>query len=125
MTTTTTPSTHRATVAIGDEQTARRVADLLTENFFEGGAAISAFEGPQGRWDITVHFADAPDQGAVRDLVGLAAGEEIGQAIQFDTVEAKDWVATALEGLVPVHAGRFVVHGRHDRARVAPNRLRI
>jgi ribosomal protein L11 methyltransferase len=125
MTTTTTPSTHRATVAIGDEQTARRVADLLTENFFEGGAAISAFEGPQGRWDITVHFADAPDQGAVRALVGLAAGEEIGLAIQFDTVEAKDWVATALEGLVPVHAGRFVVHGRHDRARVAPNRLRI
>ena len=125
MTTTTTPSTHRATVAIGDEQTARRVADLLTENLFEGGAAISAFEGPQGRWDITVHFADAPDQGAVRALVGLAAGEEIGLAIQFDAVEAKDWVATALEGLVPVHAGRFVVHGRPDRARVAPNRLRI
>ncbi|MGC1562610.1 MAG: 50S ribosomal protein L11 methyltransferase [Bradyrhizobium sp.] len=125
MTASITPSTHRATFAIGNEQTARRVADLLTESFFEAGAAISAFEGPQGRWDITVHFTDAPDQGAVRDLVGLAAGEEIAQAIQFDTVEAKDWVATALEGLVPVHAGRFIVHGRHDRARVAPNRLGI
>jgi ribosomal protein L11 methyltransferase len=125
MTATTTPSTHRATFAIGDEQKARRVADLLTESFFKEEAAISAFEGPQGRWDITVHFTDAPDQDAVRDLVGLAAGEEIAQAIQFDTVEAKDWVATALEGLVPVHAGRFIVHGRHDRARVAPNRLGI
>jgi ribosomal protein L11 methyltransferase len=125
MTASTTPSTHRATFAIGDEQTARRVADLLTDSFFEGEATISAFEGPQGRWDIMLHFTDAPDQGAVRDLVGLAAGEEIAQAIQFDTVEAKDWVATALEGLVPVHAGRFIVHGRHDRARVAPNRLGI
>ena len=100
MTTTTTPSTHRATVAIGDEQTARRRRRSFDRELIQGGAAISAFEGPQGRWDITVHFADAPDQGAVRDLVGLAAGEEIGQAIQFDTVEAKDWVATALEGLV-------------------------
>ena len=57
-----TPSTSRATFAIGNEQTARRVVDLLTESFFEGQAAIAAFEGPGGRWDITVHFAEAPDQ---------------------------------------------------------------
>ena len=66
MTTTLTPSTHRATFAIGDEQTAKRVADLLTENFFGGEAAIAAFEGPAGRWDITLHFAQAPDEDAIR-----------------------------------------------------------
>jgi ribosomal protein L11 methyltransferase len=125
MTMTLTPRTHRATFAIGNEQMAKRVADLLTENFFDGDAAISAFEGPQGRWDITLHFAEAPDQGTIRELVGLAAGEEIAQAICFDTVEAKDWVKATLEELVPVHAGRFIVHGRHDRARVPPNKLGI
>src|ERR1700694_781831 len=85
-----TPSTHRATFAIGNEQTAKRVVDRLTESFFEGQAAIAAFEGPGGRWDVTMHFADAPDQSSIRELVGIAAGDEAARAIAFDTVEAKD-----------------------------------
>jgi ribosomal protein L11 methyltransferase len=122
---TVTPSTHRATFAIGSEQTARRVVDLLTESFFEGQAVIAAFEGPGGRWNITVHFAEAPDQAQVRDLVRLAAGDEVAQDISFDTVEAKDWVKATLEELIPVRAGRFIVHGQHDRSRVPPNKLGI
>ncbi len=125
MPSTVTPSTHRASFAIGSEQTARRIVDLLTESFFEGQAAIAAFEGPGGRWDITVHFAEAPDQAQVRDLVGVAAGDDVAQDIAFDTVEAKDWVKATLEGLVPVRAGRFIVHGHHDRSRVPPNKLGI
>jgi len=125
MTATITPSTHRASFAIGSEQTAKHVVDLLTESFFEGQAAISAFEGPGGRWDITVHFAEEPDQASIRGLVGLAAGIDVAQNIAFDTVEAKDWVKATLEDLVPVPAGRFVVHGSHDRARVPANKLGI
>jgi ribosomal protein L11 methyltransferase len=125
MTSTLTPLTHRATLEIGDERAARRIADLLTESFLDGEAAVAAFAGPTGRWDITMHFADTPDDGAVRELVRLAAGDEAAQAVQFDTVEAKDWVKATLEELVPVHAGRFIVHGRHDRSKVAPNKLGI
>jgi len=40
-------------------------------------------------------------------------------------VEARDWVKATLEQLVPVRAGRFVVHGQHDRAKVPPNKLGI
>ncbi len=120
-----TPSTSRASFAIGSERTAKRVVDLLTESFFEGQAAIAAFEGPDGRWGITVHFAEAPDQASIRELVGLAAGDDVARDISFDTVEAKDWVKATLEELVPVRAGRFIVHGRHDRARVPPNKLGI
>src|SRR5258705_2587951 len=101
--------THRASFAIGAEQTARRVVDLLTEVFFEGQAAIAAFERPDGRWDVTVHFADPPDQGLVRELVTGAAGEETAKGITFDTVEAKDWGKATLEYRVPVASGRFVV----------------
>jgi ribosomal protein L11 methyltransferase len=125
MTSTLTPSTHRANFAIGDEQTAKRVVDLLTESFFEGQAAIAAFEGPGGRWDITVHFAQAPNEASIRELVAIAAGGEVAREISFDTVEAKDWVKATLEELVPVRAGRFIVHGRHDRAKVPPNKLGI
>jgi len=125
MTSTLTPGTRRASFAIGNEQAARRVVDLLAESFFEGQAAIAASEGPGGRWDITVHFAQAPDESSIRELVGMAAGGEAARDIAFDTVEAKDWVKATLEELVPVRAGRFIVHGRHDRAKVPPNKLGV
>ncbi len=96
-----------------------------TESFFEGQAAIAAFERPDGRWDIIVHFAEAPDESSIRGLVGIAAGDDVARDIRFDTVEAKDWVKATLEELVPVRAGRFVVHGSHDRAKVPPNKLGI
>src|SRR5580698_9938489 len=76
-----TSSTHRASFAIGNEQTAKRVVDLLTESFFEGQAAIAAFEGADGRWGITVHFAESPDPASIRELVAMAAGDEVARTI--------------------------------------------
>ncbi|MBR1287678.1 50S ribosomal protein L11 methyltransferase [Bradyrhizobium sp. AUGA SZCCT0177] len=122
---TSTPATSRAAFAVGTETAAKLVVDILTEVFFEGQAAITAFEGPGGRWDVSMHFAVAPDQALVRELVTNAAGADIAKNIAFDTVEAKDWVKATLEDLVPVPAGRFVVHGHHDRARVPSNKIGI
>jgi len=118
-------STYRVSFAIGGEHAAKSVVDALTEIFFEGQAAIAAFERPDGRWDVTVHFAEPPDQRLVRELVANAAGRDIAEGIVFDTVEAKDWVKASLEDLVPVPAGRFIVHGQHDRDRIAPNKIGI
>ena len=120
-----TPATHRASFAIGDEHAARRVVDVLTEVFFDGEAAVAAFERPDGRWDVTVHFAEAPDRALLHDLVTNAASDEIAATLAYDTVEARDWVKASLEDLVPVPAGRFVVHGAHDRDRVPANKLAI
>src|SRR5436305_9816431 len=119
------PGTHRASFAIGNEHTAKHVLDLLNESFLDGQAAIAAFEAASGRWDITMHFAEPPDRASIRELVALAAGDKITSDITFDVVEAKDWVKTTLEQLIPVRAGRFIVHGRHDRAKVPPNKLGI
>src|SRR5690349_17275602 len=99
-----TPATHRASFTLADEQTARAAVDVLTEIFFEGDAAVAAFERPDGRWDVTVHFAEAPDQALVRELVARAAGAAIAEAVTFDLVEAKDWVKASLDDLVPVPA---------------------
>ncbi|MBR0963297.1 50S ribosomal protein L11 methyltransferase [Bradyrhizobium diazoefficiens] len=119
------PPTHRASFSIGTEAAAKRVVDVLTEVFFEGDAAVAAFEQPDGHWDVTLHFAEAPDQTLLREIIVNSAGNEIAGTLTFDTVEAKDWVKASLEDLVPVPAGRFVVHGSHDRDRVAPNKLAI
>lgn len=117
--------THRAHFSIGNEAAARRVVDVLTEVFFEGDAAVTAFERPDGLWDVTLHFADAPDQALLRDLVVTSAGNDVADTLAFDTIEAKDWVKASLDDLVPVPAGRFIVHGSHDRDRVPPNKLAI
>ena len=120
-----TPATHRASFAIGEEHAAKRVVDVLAEMFFEGEAAVAAFERPDGRWGVAMHFAAAPDQSLLREFVANAASTEIAATVAFDQVEARDWVKASLEDLVPVPAGRFVVRGAHDRARVPANKLAI
>lgn len=117
--------THRAIFSIGTESAAKTVVDVLTEVFFEGDAAVAAFERPDGQWDVTLHFAEAPDQALLREVIATSAGNEIADTLLFDIVEARDWVKASLEDLVPVPAGRFVVHGSHDRDHVAPNKLAI
>jgi ribosomal protein L11 methyltransferase len=120
-----TPSAHRASFTVADEQGAKAAVDQLTDLFVDGDAAVVAFERPDGRWDVALHFALQPDQGLVRERVSDVAGEAIAQSLAFDTIEAKDWVKASLDNLVPVPAGRFLVHGQHDRARISPNKLGI
>jgi len=119
----TTPETSRASFPAGSETEAKHIVDRLNESFDDGQAAVAAFEDPDGRWAVTLHFADPPDQAAIRDLVALAADDQAAAAMQFDTVEARDWVRASLDALAPVHAGRFIVHGEHDRAKIPSNRI--
>jgi ribosomal protein L11 methyltransferase len=108
-----------------DATTARKIGDALAEVFEGEQVAASAFEEPDGRWSLAVHFRDRPDEPAVRALVEAAAGPGAAQALAFETLAPTDWVKTSLAGLVPVHAGRFTVHGAHDRARLRANRIGI
>jgi ribosomal protein L11 methyltransferase len=106
-----------------DQATAKRLADQLSERFDE--AATAAFEGTDGQWNLEIHFETPPDQDAVRLTLSQIAGADTAARLTFEQIAAKDWVAASLAGLKPVEAGRFTVHGAHDRARVAPNRIGI
>jgi ribosomal protein L11 methyltransferase len=115
-----------------DETTARRVADIIVESFDPADTAAAAFEeAPNSRdwsggpWIVEVYFGRAPDEEAVRTLVATAAGVEAARDLAFDKVEPRDWIAASLEGLAPVRAGRFLIHGEHDRGRVRSNDLAI
>ena len=123
-----TPSspTHHATCSAGSEASANRIVDVLSEIFDGGEVVVSAFERPgSSEWDVSLYFETQPDQAAIRAMVAQTVGDETAAALVFDTVEAKDWVKASLADLVPVRAGRFVVHGQHDRDRIPPNKLRI
>jgi ribosomal protein L11 methyltransferase len=112
---------HLARIAT-DAATAGRLADAFAEWL---GAAVAAFERDDGCWNVEIHFDGAPEQGTIRNLVRSVAGAAAGDALVFETVAARDWVAASLAQLKPVAAGRFVVHGAHDRATIPPSRLAI
>jgi ribosomal protein L11 methyltransferase len=104
-----------------DEMTAKRLSDTLAETLEADETAVAAFEAPDGQWIVEIHFEMPPDEAGIRRLIG----EVTDATVTFDTVEQKDWVAASLADLKPVVAGRFTVHGAHDRAVVAPNRIGI
>lgn len=105
-----------------DERTARAVADIIVETFDPAETASVVFEAQPSTetwttdlWVAEVYFGPAPDEANIRALVRAAVGPEAAAALTFDTVSQKDWVAASLEGLAPVRAGRFLIHGSHDR----------
>ena len=106
-----------------DGPTAQRLAEAMAEACED--AAVAAFERPNGSWSVEAHFAETPDAAGLRDLVRSVAGAAAAQALVIETVAARDWVAASLAGLKPVAAGRFLVHGAHDRARVPAHRIGI
>ena len=119
------PQAVRAIFSLSDERSARSTADVLSETFDNGESAVAAFENATGGWDVTIHFAEGPDEQAVRDLIALATNADVAAGARFETVETKDWVKASLDGLQPVDAGRFFIHGSHDRHRIPLNRIAI
>ena len=107
-----------------DEAAAWRVADLFTLRFDPATTACAVYEA-DGGWVVALYLDRAARREAVRDLVAAAAGKAAARSLEFETIADRDWIATSLAGLKPVEAGRFVVHGHHDRARVAINRVGI
>ncbi|MHB8885375.1 MAG: 50S ribosomal protein L11 methyltransferase [Methylovirgula sp.] len=117
-----------------DEDIARRVADIIVETFDPAETAAAAFEdegaSPRqdwrpGQWTVEAYFGQAPDEAQIRDLVACAAGPVAAAALSFARIETRDWVASSLAGLRSVRAGRFLLHGGHDRAAARANDIAI
>ncbi len=123
----TSPDSSETTVArlLTDAASARKIIDAIAESFAGGEVVASAFEEPDGRWSVAVHFQRRSEQASLRALVAAAAGAASADALIFDALAPADWVRKGLEGLEPVAAGRFTVHGAHDAAQVQVNRIRI
>ncbi|HUZ91120.1 MAG TPA: 50S ribosomal protein L11 methyltransferase [Methylocella sp.] len=114
-----------------DEATARTVADIIVETFDPATTAATAFDeapdagGGKGCWAVEVYFGTPPDEANIRALVAVVTGEAIARAATFGALHERDWVATSLEGLGPVRAGRFLVHGAHGRGAAKANDMAI
>jgi ribosomal protein L11 methyltransferase len=58
-------------------------------------------------------------------MIALAGGDKLANTMSVQRVAQRNWVKESLIGLRPVTAGRFVVHGAHDRDRVPSHCISI
>ncbi|MFM8746376.1 MAG: 50S ribosomal protein L11 methyltransferase [Aestuariivirga sp.] len=87
------------------------VARLEANPLFEPLAiTINEISSPEPLWEIVLYFASAEEAAEALSFDGLAAG-------MIAPVPERDWVRQSLDGLSPVSAGRFFLHGSHDRDR--------
>lgn len=108
----------------GDEATVKQLIALFEETLSGDDVALASFETlPQ--WTFEAYFGASPEQAALRDLVTTAFGKATGEALVFETIATRDWVKASLEGLKPVTAGRFMIHGAHSRDDIPINRIGI
>lgn len=104
---------------VAEEIEAKRIAELLALDFEDEGNPVTVFESSADgvEWTAEILLFDmTPDEAAalVRDRLGADAFAAPVEAVELEDI---NWVAKSLEGLSPVKAGRFFVHGSHDRDR--------
>jgi ribosomal protein L11 methyltransferase len=111
---------YRAVTAVRGELAARILSDAL-DGLEPAPLASDIHDHDDGSslWDVTGLFEARPD--AV-SLALVARSQGVPDFV-VERVEDRDWVAQVRSELTPVEAGRFVVYGSHDRARIAPNRI--
>jgi ribosomal protein L11 methyltransferase len=107
------------------EQVAHIVAELLADRLGDSEIAVSIAETGKETCALAVYFRRSRDRETLRAAIGAAAGRKAARALRFSQLNAADWVGESLQGLAPVEAGRFVVHGGHDRGRIPINRIGI
>lgn len=113
---------YKASVSLPRE-VAETIAAALTELLWPPADAIGLFDNEDGTWRVEATFQDRPDEAALDAFLRTHGAEDFELA--FGDVPPADWVAISQSGLHPVRAGRFVVHGSHDRDTAARNRWSI
>lgn len=66
---------------------------------------------------IEAYYDEPPDGDALTAI--------LGQAVAVEALPDHDWVKLSQEGLPPVRAGRFFVHGAHDKGKVPGNSVAL
>ena len=109
------------------EKTAGAILDLMSEAFEEDGYAIATMEIDEKRdlWEASLYI-DFDEEAEMTERFAALVGDAYPElAINREVIPDVDWIARSLEGLQPVHAGRFVVHGSHDRGKARSGEIAI
>ncbi len=97
---------------------ANRIYAAMEPAFEEDGYPLSIFDADEERGirEVSLYTDEAPEPVRLR-LRALLDEIDCAEEIGVEELPDIDWVTKSLEGLQPVRAGRFLVHGSHDRHR--------
>ncbi len=106
---------------------AHHIASLLDDGFEEDGVPTALFETEEntGIWCYSV-YVEASDKERWKEIIRQRLGSDaFGLDLQEETLENIDWVSSTLHRLSPVSAGRFFIHGSHDRTQARHKRIPV
>ena len=91
---------------------AQTAADRFENDFRIEPLAVTINETDEAKniWEMAAYFEGESEAREARHLLQLSTSI-------ISTLPDTDWVRRSLEGLAPVVAGRFFLHGSHDRER--------
>ena len=114
------PAGYQVTLLVAARE-AEAIASRLEQAIEPQALAVSLFDRGNGRFEVSALYAERPREKAlIAALDGAAHGD-----LSIEPLAAADWVTLSQGKRGPVHAGRFLVHGSHDRVRVPKRRLAI
>jgi ribosomal protein L11 methyltransferase len=90
------------------------LAGLLTE-MLDPPPAVASREA-KGGWILDVYFVEPPDPAGLAAVADSFPHFDAIRHLRPETLPDEDWVANVQRGLHPIEAGRFFIHGSHDRA---------
>lgn len=114
---------HQASIVTGAEN-AERIARAL-EEAHDPPAAVGLFDRGDGRFEVFAHYAARPSREHLLALIAEAAGGDLTSRLTIEEIATADWVTLSQGKRGPVSAGRFLVHGSHDRGRAPSHRFVI
>jgi ribosomal protein L11 methyltransferase len=103
------------------------IIERLGAIFEDGEYAVTTMEIDERNdvWETSLYTLQGDEDGARAAFEQALSTDYAGLAIGREILPEIDWVSKSLEGLQPVRAGRFLVHGSHDRDRVLPGDIAI
>lgn len=110
---------------VADELEAKRFAELLEQVFEDDGNPVTVFEASEdGKiWAAEVLIFDMEAEEARELVQSRIDGDALAGQLEAEELPDINWVEKSLEGLKPVRAGRFLVHGSHDKDKVPPGAI--
>ena len=109
-----------------DRDLAFRTGGILQDVIYNAPDALTVFEDGPSSWRLEAYFNDGLNGRDIGAEAGKIAGVQL-PAFKIEIVPDLNWVAISQAALPPVMAGRFTIHGSHDRAKIArgPNAILI
>jgi ribosomal protein L11 methyltransferase len=112
---------HQATIE-AQASPAERIVRALEEALDPSPVAVGLFDRGEGCCEVFAHYEVPPRHDVLLALIEQAAGGDGLGPLRIEALAPEDWVKLSQGQRGKIEAGRFLVHGSHDRGKL-PRRL--